>query len=258
MRKFLIAAAAMAALCGGAYASPPPAPPDAPEQSEAMKAFAALNADFAKAQKEFFAAYKAAKTDEDKMKAGALRPKPEEWSAKFKAVAEKYPADPTAADCWAWIVKNDRTAATQAAALDALLAKHLASESVAHVCHSLEYSQAPNAESFLRAVMEKSKDHEAQGRASYTLARMLSARAENAEQSKEPEALFERVAEKFTDVKYGTGSLADKAKGDLFEIRSLAVGMAAPEIVGEDENGKAIKLSDFRGKVVLLDFWGFW
>jgi hypothetical protein len=258
MRRFVIAAAAMAALCGGAYASPSPAPPDAPEQSEAMKAFTALNDDFNKAQKEFFAAYKAATTDEDRLKAAALRPKPEEWSAKFKAIAEKYPADPTAADCWAWIVKNDRTAATQAGALDALLAKYLASPAIAHVCHSLEYSQAPNAKSFLRTVMEKSADHEAQGRASYTLARILNARAENAEQAKEPEALFERVAEKFADVKYGKDSLAEKAKGDLFEMRSLVVGKVAPEIVGEDENGKAIKLSDFRGKVVLLDFWGFW
>src|SRR5262249_10220364 len=30
----------------------------------------------------------------------------------------------------------------------------------------------------------------------------------------------------------------------------------APEIVGTDVDGKSLKLSDFRGKVVLLDFWG--
>jgi thiol-disulfide isomerase/thioredoxin len=32
----------------------------------------------------------------------------------------------------------------------------------------------------------------------------------------------------------------------------------APEIVGEDADGKPLKLSDFRGKVVLLDFWAHW
>jgi cytochrome oxidase Cu insertion factor (SCO1/SenC/PrrC family) len=37
-----------------------------------------------------------------------------------------------------------------------------------------------------------------------------------------------------------------------------AVGKKAPEIKGEDLDGKAFKLSDYRGKVVLLDFWGFW
>ncbi len=37
-----------------------------------------------------------------------------------------------------------------------------------------------------------------------------------------------------------------------------AVGRAAPEIVGTDLDGRPMKLSDFRGKVVMLDFWGDW
>jgi predicted Zn finger-like uncharacterized protein len=36
------------------------------------------------------------------------------------------------------------------------------------------------------------------------------------------------------------------------------VGSAAPEIEAEDLDGKKFKLSDYRGKVVLLDFWGNW
>lgn len=36
------------------------------------------------------------------------------------------------------------------------------------------------------------------------------------------------------------------------------VGEQAPEIIGEDVDGKEFKLSDYRGKVVVLDFWGFW
>lgn len=36
------------------------------------------------------------------------------------------------------------------------------------------------------------------------------------------------------------------------------VGKLAPEIVGEDIDGKPMKLSDYRGKVVMLDFWGNW
>ncbi len=38
----------------------------------------------------------------------------------------------------------------------------------------------------------------------------------------------------------------------------LAIGKVAPDIVGEDTDGKAFKLSDYRGKVVVLDFWGHW
>jgi hypothetical protein len=35
-------------------------------------------------------------------------------------------------------------------------------------------------------------------------------------------------------------------------------GKPAPEIEGTDLDGKSFKLSDYRGKVVLLDFWGHW
>ena len=34
--------------------------------------------------------------------------------------------------------------------------------------------------------------------------------------------------------------------------------MSAPEIEGNDLDGVAFKLSDYRGKVVVLDFWGDW
>lgn len=36
---------------------------------------------------------------------------------------------------------------------------------------------------------------------------------------------------------------------------NVEVGQKAPDIVGEDVQGQRLKLSDFRGKVVVLDFW---
>lgn len=52
--------------------------------------------------------------------------------------------------------------------------------------------------------------------------------------------------------------LRKQAAGVLFEARHLAVGCQAPEIEAQDTDGIAFKLSDYRGKAVLLDFWGFW
>lgn len=37
-----------------------------------------------------------------------------------------------------------------------------------------------------------------------------------------------------------------------------SVGDTAPDIEGTDGDGKAFKLSEYRGKVVMLDFWGDW
>jgi hypothetical protein len=36
------------------------------------------------------------------------------------------------------------------------------------------------------------------------------------------------------------------------------IGELAPEIDGEDVDGNRFKLSDYRGKVVVVDFWGNW
>ena len=52
--------------------------------------------------------------------------------------------------------------------------------------------------------------------------------------------------------------LAEDARAELDEIRNLAVGKPAPEIIGTDLDGQPFKLSDYRGKVVLLTFWAGW
>src|SRR5262249_52363083 len=42
------------------------------------------------------------------------------------------------------------------------------------------------------------------------------------------------------------------------DTRGPRVGQLAPEIDGKDLDGQSLKLSDFRGKVVLLSFYGEW
>ncbi|MEC7583781.1 MAG: hypothetical protein VYE77_05645 [Planctomycetota bacterium] len=52
--------------------------------------------------------------------------------------------------------------------------------------------------------------------------------------------------------------LAARIAAPRFEKERLQIGMVAPDIDGVDTDGTAFKLSDYRGKVVVLDFWGFW
>ncbi len=47
-------------------------------------------------------------------------------------------------------------------------------------------------------------------------------------------------------------------KQQLDEMRALAVGQVAPDIVLPDPSGKTTKLSDLKGKYVLIDFWAAW
>ena len=41
-------------------------------------------------------------------------------------------------------------------------------------------------------------------------------------------------------------------------MKALAIGQPAPEIALPDPNGNVVKLSSFKGKYVLVDFWAKW
>lgn len=42
------------------------------------------------------------------------------------------------------------------------------------------------------------------------------------------------------------------------KLKTIAIGAIAPEFAQESPDGKQIKLSDFRGKYLLIDFWASW
>jgi cytochrome oxidase Cu insertion factor (SCO1/SenC/PrrC family) len=46
-----------------------------------------------------------------------------------------------------------------------------------------------------------------------------------------------------------------RAEGPLPPAQGPRVGSPAPDLDGEDFDGKRFKLSDYRGKVVVLTFW---
>jgi len=53
-------------------------------------------------------------------------------------------------------------------------------------------------------------------------------------------------------------TLSQSQDGQAFENKHLQVGMVVPEVTGITQDGKPFKLSSYRGKVVVLDFFGFW
>ncbi|MBK7645447.1 MAG: redoxin domain-containing protein [Planctomycetes bacterium] len=66
-------------------------------------------------------------------------------------------------------------------------------------------------------------------------------------------ALYHRIVKDFSETQ-----TAKRVAGQLFRLEFLTLGKTAPDFATEDVEGLAFKLSDYRGKVVVLDFWGFW
>ncbi|HEX2900127.1 MAG TPA: TlpA disulfide reductase family protein, partial [Bacteroidia bacterium] len=46
--------------------------------------------------------------------------------------------------------------------------------------------------------------------------------------------------------------------GSIAQMESMAVGAVAPDISAPTPDGKSMKLSDFKGKIVMIDFWASW
>ena len=72
--------------------------------------------------------------------------------------------------------------------------------------------------------------------------------------------LLTRLSKEFSDTPSGivNKTFGDRANRELYILDKLTVGKMAMDIEGEDLDGKPIKLSDFRDKVVLMIFWGDW
>ena len=76
--------------------------------------------------------------------------------------------------------------------------------------------------------------------------------------NKEAEELLAKVVSNYADINSGSSRLGLLAQGPLFEMQHLQIGMPAPNIQGEDLDSEAFQLADYKGKVVMLDFWGDW
>jgi len=89
--------------------------------------------------------------------------------------------------------------------------------------------------------------------AAYNRATMVDVRRGSLEERAPALERYRQVAANFPSTKYGR-----RAGGQVFKVERLQIGMVAPEIVGKDIDGNDMKLSDFKGKVTVIDFWGFW
>ncbi len=150
-------------------------------------------------------------------------------------------------------------------ASDLLLSDHLDDHELTNVLVLMPAIPQSGAKGFLRSVIQKTTQRDTRAIACLSLAKTLQHEADEKLESsgspatdKEIVALLTRVTDEFSDVKLDGHPIADMVKPLLFAKERLAVGKKAIDIEGPDGEGNEFKLSDYRGKVVLLTFWGDW
>jgi hypothetical protein len=213
----------------------------------------------------------ASEADRERIVERDLRPLVRRFAGRFIELAGKHPGKPEALASLTWAATEPEFACPEQDRAIAILTRDFATDpGIGALCKSIVYSPSPGAESFLTAVWQKNPNVDVRVQGGYFLARYWHEQVHGSAPQQAAKSHFDQQAEKlFADLaaKHGSVKLtalkppvtvAEAVERDLFEIRHLGLGKAAPEITGQDADGKAFKLSDYRGKVVLLDFWGQW
>ena len=211
------------------------------------------------------------------------------FAKRFLTLAEDNPRDLASVDALLWVVKKVRGRSDTTRALELMIMHHAHSDKLNSACPSIAGSRSIAAERLLRAVLAKHSNRLTRSQACYHLAVLLDKEANILERLKtEPELtprilqyygheygkhlvsrnpvelakrredVYALMLKSFSDIKIVDTTMGNVATRALFGIRHLSVGKLAPEITGQDIHSEPIQLSDYRGKVIMLSFWGHW
>jgi thiol-disulfide isomerase/thioredoxin len=244
------------------------------EYDEAREKFTAV-------QKELLQAYRTARTAEDRTavlkklrEQRAASPLPA-FADRFLAFAEKNPKSPDALEALTQALTLNR-ARGKGSLREKVIAQmrkhHVKNEKMEGLARRFYRSTDSAVEELLQAVARENPHRKAQARAYRALAKSRAYMAQMAERLHENEklqasyrqALGKDLVEKLLalDVKKVRkeaekyAAIVQTKYSDV--LPDLSPGHKAPEVVSVDLQGKKVKLSDLKGKVVLLDIWATW
>lgn len=261
MKNQWIPAAVLGALLAGVptMAQVPaakPVPTVAPEQKKLDELVVRLK----KHQADCLEQYKKATTDEERGKALERR-MGREFQPEFQALADEFAGTDAAGSALLWTLRLGLEREAARATVARLLEEHMDSAVLAELPQELSSAGgvigAAEVEKTLKELVEFSPQKSVQGQALFVLGSTQIESKDAAAKAAGRKAL-ERVVAEYADFENYRGKIGEQAGGILFKLDKLQLGMVAPEMEAVDENGAKWKLSDYRGKVVLVDFWGYW
>lgn len=232
----------------------------AAEKTAAEVEFETLRTKYNEARQRFYKQYREYRKKQDDP--GAMEPiSPDgKYAKKFAAAAAKHAGTEGAVPFLLTSVSmNYRSKAETAKAhLATLLASHADSPKLKDLTSTLIYGVhsmgEPTVREAMGTIIAKNPHADVKAAMHYARGAIVNRDREStaADREKAVEDMRQAVA-LAPESRYGS-----RAKSTIYELEHLQVGMVAPDITGNDLDGVAFKLSDYRGKVVFLDFWGDW
>jgi hypothetical protein len=177
--------------------------------------------------------------------------------------AEKDSQDPVAGNLLAWVASNGGISQLGKKATARLVEQFPDHPAIERLCQTLSMGRIPKGDDTLRQILEKSTQPRIKAVAALGIGKLLYAKTDtlgnNVDEANKVAAEAEKYLTEVVDkLAADVPALKAEAEKELKALRTLRVGKVAPEITATDLDEKEFKLSDYRGKVVLLDFWGNW
>jgi thiol-disulfide isomerase/thioredoxin len=196
------------------------------------------------------------------------------YANKFLEHAEKNPKDASALEALLLVLQVSQPGKGKddpgAKALAAIKQSQLKSKQIGKGLMLLAVRGEEGVE-LIKTVIAENPDKKVQGKAAKVMKQVREEYAKVGERMKDDEQLKKQVeasrgkefaknlldnADKFTKEAKEYDKLLKEKYADVFP--EIAVGKPAPEVVAQDLDGKSVKLSQLKGKVVVLDVWATW
>jgi len=233
-----------------------PARPNAPSAAERMQELNDLQEQLVKDWRaEMTKAREDAKAGRKGARAIRMRPDYGPLAEKALAYAKDFAGKDEAVDFLIMVINLDQTRARPA--LEVLMADHIDSPKLAEMGRMILYLDrivTPEFAKDAQAKLMKSKSADVRGWALFAVHQSTIESADlDGDAYKAARTKLMAAAAEVEDK-----DLANQITGAIDEREKFGIGCTAPDIAGLDLDGVAFKLSDYRGKVIFLDFWGDW
>jgi thiol-disulfide isomerase/thioredoxin len=238
------------------FAQPKAPPAKAPAKDDRQAQLDQMIQDFVKARREAAAEMRSAKTEQERKAAEAKLPKEADFLPRVHQLIAGGQTDDVAAEALAFAVFGLDTKDEKVFA--ALSKDYVKTDKIKRFVQMAATGAPDAAKPVLEKVLAENPSKDLKGTACFALGAMAFEKPNDPNAAKEAERYFARVEKEFADVKSGRGTLGEMAKGSLYELRHLQVGMKAPPAESKNLKDEKVRLADYAGKVVVLDIWATW
>jgi hypothetical protein len=216
----------------------------------------ALQDEYAKAQEKF---YEEARAKADRGEPISMSDAPaKKFLPRGLEIARKAKGTDTGDQAFAWIVPLAYEAGDSAAmseAFDAMISHNTNSAELRKSMMFIPWGMKPQERAIktLSKIEHYSTDREMKADAARMRAGFFYNDYSGEGDVPRAKSILNRVVSTYPGTKAAT-----TAKNTIFAMENLGIGMVAPDFTATDQDGTEFKLSDYRGKVVVVGFWGFW